>query len=446
MKDAAVFSSMCNSNLVVISLVALAQGVLGLADLSMSYLYKDDFGMSPAEVSMAVSLTNIPWIVKPLWGFTSDCFPIFGRRRAPYLIIFGSLAVISWIFMSVAVSTPFTAIATMMVIQICNAFCNVIGEAIVVEQGQCTRNESTYVSLFFGIRAIGTIVTAYVGGLLIEVIHKRNVFLVTACFPLLLCGAAAVLREEAAPSSTRVREQVQEIWRFVKQPRIVYPVLFVLFFMSTPSCVDALFYYFTNELGFRPEFMGEMRMVWGIGTLLGIYCYNTFLYKYSFKTMILYSSLVAAVVGNSQIFLVTGYSRSAGVPDSLFAMTTVFFNQAIGEINIMPILVLSCKLCPKNIEASLYALMMSTLNLGQLIASQLGGLLMLALGITQTEFDHLWILILLTNVIMLLPLPFLLLVPNETPTEKEEEETEPLAAGLHIEDSHDLMGLKPKLV
>lgn len=55
-----------NTNIIVISIVAVAQGVLGLSDLSMNYLYKDDFKMSPAEVSMAVSLTNIPWIIKPL--------------------------------------------------------------------------------------------------------------------------------------------------------------------------------------------------------------------------------------------------------------------------------------------------------------------------------------------------------------------------------------------
>lgn len=92
MKDLAQHSAF-NSNVLVICLVAAAQGVLGLSDLSVRYLYKDDLEMSPAEVSMAVSLTNIPWIIKPLWGFTSDCFPIMGRRRAPYLAIFGVIAV-----------------------------------------------------------------------------------------------------------------------------------------------------------------------------------------------------------------------------------------------------------------------------------------------------------------------------------------------------------------
>ncbi len=38
--------------------------------------------------------------------------------------------------------------------------------------------------------------------------------------------------------------------------------------------------------------------------------------------------------------------------------------QLVGELNIMPLLVLSCKMCPKNIEATMYAFLMSTMNMG----------------------------------------------------------------------------------
>lgn len=35
----------------------------------------------------------------------------------------------------------------------------------------------------------------------------------------------------------------------------------------------------------------------------------------------------------------------------------------------MPLLVLACRICPKNIEGTMYAVIMSTLNFGNLIAS-----------------------------------------------------------------------------
>mmetsp|Transcript_36190 Transcript_36190/g.6480 ORF Transcript_36190/g.6480 Transcript_36190/m.6480 type:complete len:90 (-) Transcript_36190:14-283(-) len=83
---------------------------------------------------------------------------------------------------------------------------------------------------------------------------------------------------------------------------------------------------------------------------------------------------------------------------------------AMAELNCMPLLVESCKLCPRNIEGSVYALLMSTINMGQLVSYQLGSLLMVILGITQSSFGNLWLMILLVNIIMLLPLPLLKLV------------------------------------
>lgn len=39
--------------------------------------------------------------------------------------------------------------------------------------------------------------------------------------------------------------------------------------------------------------------------------------------------------------------------------------QLVGELNLMPILVLACRMCPKNIEATMYAMLMSTINFGK---------------------------------------------------------------------------------
>ena len=36
----------------------------------------------------------------------------------------------------------------------------------------------------------------------------------------------------------------------------------------------------------------------------------------------------------------------------------------VAELNIMPILVLACRMCPKHIEATMYAMLMSAINFG----------------------------------------------------------------------------------
>ena len=35
------------------------------------------------------AIAHIPWMVKPLYGFFTDTFPILGMRRRPYIAICG---------------------------------------------------------------------------------------------------------------------------------------------------------------------------------------------------------------------------------------------------------------------------------------------------------------------------------------------------------------------
>lgn len=66
------------------------------------------------------------------------------------------------------------------------AFNNVIGEALIVEVSQkkaklynmtdeeATKEASKNVSLFFGIKSAGVLVTAYMGGYLLEIMDKHT--------------------------------------------------------------------------------------------------------------------------------------------------------------------------------------------------------------------------------------------------------------------------------
>lgn len=79
----------------------------------------------------------------------------------------------------------------------------------------------------------------------------------------------------------------------------------------------------------------------------------------------------------------------------------------------MPVLVLACKMCPKNIEGTMYAILMSALNLGSAISEQIGALLILQFGVTDTDFHNLSNLILLTSICSLIPLPLTNIIDEE---------------------------------
>jgi MFS family permease len=166
-------------NYLVIILVALSQGVTGLSDLAMNYLYKDDLKLEPSQVSRINSFVFIPWIIKPVYGLISDSFPILGYRRKSYLFIFGIVVISCWLLMSFWASTVVQVVTVVMITQISTAFCNVIGEALVVETSQKQKENdpeagSKNVSLYFLVKSVGSLITAFSSGALLEYIDKRK--------------------------------------------------------------------------------------------------------------------------------------------------------------------------------------------------------------------------------------------------------------------------------
>jgi len=53
-----------------------------------------------------------------------------------------------------------------------------------------------------------------------------------------------------------------------------------------------------------------------------------------------------------------------GIPDKWFCLGGTVIMDIASEVNLLPILVLACRLCPRKIEATMFSVVMSTLNLG----------------------------------------------------------------------------------
>lgn len=78
-------------------------------------------------MSLIFSITTIPWVIKPLWGFISDTFPIFGYRRKSYLIILSLIHSFFWVLAAFYQTNLNLIVFFLFSIELCMAFCNVIG-------------------------------------------------------------------------------------------------------------------------------------------------------------------------------------------------------------------------------------------------------------------------------------------------------------------------------
>ena len=59
----------------------------GLIAQPLNYFLKQVYGWTPVQVTGYLTVLNLPWIIKPVYGIVSDFVPLFGYRRKAYLVL-----------------------------------------------------------------------------------------------------------------------------------------------------------------------------------------------------------------------------------------------------------------------------------------------------------------------------------------------------------------------
>jgi folate/biopterin transporter len=437
LKNTVLFGNEPTPELVAILCVYFVQGILGLARLAVSFFLKDELGLNPAQVGALLGVAAIPWTIKPVFGFLSDGMPLFGYRRRSYLIGSGILGAIAWLSLATVVDSSWKATAAILAASLSVAISDVIVDSLVVERArkETLGQAGSLQSLSWGVAALGGLVTAYLSGLLLAHFSSRVVFGITATFPLLVSAVAWLIAEEKVNRDSQnaelensdrgIKHQIKQLRGAIAQKSILLPTAFLFLWQATPSADSAFFFFTTNELGFEAEFLGRVRLVTSLASLLGVWLFQRFLKGISFRKILGWSIVISTLLGMTSLILVTHANRTLGIGDRWFSLGDSLILTVMGQIAWMPVLVLSARLCPPGIEASLFALLMSIVNLSSLLSQELGALLTHWLGVTETNFDKMWLLVLIANLSTLLPLPFIKWLPDGDPQEANDRHLPP---------------------
>ncbi|MBE9216827.1 folate/biopterin family MFS transporter [Plectonema cf. radiosum LEGE 06105] len=448
-KERILFGNEPTAELFAILTVYFVQGILGLSRLAVSFFLKDELGLSPAEVSALFGIIVLPWIIKPLFGFFSDGFPIFGYRRRPYLILSGILGAIAWVSMATIVHSSWAATTAIALSSLSVAVSDVIVDSLVVERArvESQAEAGSLQSICWGASAFGGLITAYFSGFLLEHFTTRTVFLITATFPLIVSAVAWLIAESPVENNRKddknsnfedVKNQVKLLRKAITQKVIWLPTAFLFIWQATPSSESAFFFFTTNELHFQPEFLGRVRLVTSVAALVGIWIFQRFLKSVPFRVIFAWSTVLSAILGLTTLLLVTHANRALGIDDHWFSLGDSLILTVMGQIAYMPVLVLAARICPPGVEATLFALLMSVTNLAGLVSHEAGAVLMHYLGVTENNFNNLWLLVTITNLSTLLPLPFINWLP-----EKEQETPKLIQPTLKNSDEKEML---PNLV
>ncbi|KAJ6897691.1 hypothetical protein NC652_024486 [Populus alba x Populus x berolinensis] len=186
------------------------------------------------KAAVISGFSALPWLIKPLYGFISDSVPLFGYRRRSYLVLSGLLGALSWSLMSTCVDSKYSA-----------ASAYFLDHFLLLSQ-MLLWIPWWWRGLVGSHKACQDLFSLYVGGR--RLLVGLFVFGVTALLPLITSAVAVLVREQ----------------------RVLGPASGLG--LALPG---------TNKLGFTQEFLGCVKLVTSVASLLGVGLYNGFLKKCS---------------------------------------------------------------------------------------------------------------------------------------------------------------------
>ena len=276
------------------------------------------------------------------------------------------------------------------------AFTDVLVDALMVENGKPMGLTGAFQAVQWGAITTASILVGELGGYLAEHRRLHAVFFVAACFPLVSLLMAAVFVREAP-----AREGAKDFWttwaaiRGALREREVWVVGgFIFFWTFSPSFGPAFLYYQTDVLHFSQQFIGHLAALAAVAGVVGAVIYAP-LSRRMPLTRLINISIGVAVAGTLSYLAYRGV-WSALVIDIAFG--------CIGMITQLAFLDLAAKSCPRHIEATFFALLMSVYNGGTQISQNVGARLYESLGYTplvliSTGFTALaWVLVPLVRI------------------------------------------------
>lgn len=460
--------------------------IWGFCLSTMDFLFRD-YAVAGPQLQVYKAIVMLPWAMKPLFGLVSDAVPILGYQKAPYMIIVSVMAVMA--HMSIGF-TPAGTLPVKGIVMCLLMGCmqisvvDLLTEAKYAERiRQKPERGPDLMTYVWGGITVGNLFATASVGFIIEHLGTQWVFVIV-CVPAAIMLIPTCLNWLDEPKMTPdqvARKQAE----FLEQKEILLLVLLTggatlvlvtvglvqdsvwvnlavalviaivvitaftmllhpmigrmncFFFVQTCCVVDisgASFYFFTDSVKQYPEgphfskifFASGLGVFIAILNLVGMAVYNRYMQHWRYHGLFLFANFLVCGVNLAALLVYTRFNLVLGIPDTVFVMSTWGVWAIVHMWMWLPGVVLLSQMCPKGVEATMYALLAGCHNLGLSTASYLGACMLKVLHISpagalneSAQFDNLWIAALIQAVapmVTLVVLPWM--IPNALQTEK----------------------------
>lgn len=320
----------------------------------------EDWGRTPKQVGVFLGFIGIPWSFKLLFGLISDFFPVFGRRRWPYLVL--STAATGLVFVCLGLNWGDPGAVSRyawLLLFACGAvaMADVVIDALAVETGQPLGLTGEFQSVQWGAMSAATILGGSFGGFV-----AQNGLQSEAFFGCALLGALSLAVVLITVREPRRRHRPAEDWRLAWKSltsgrRLLILLLagaFLFLWNFNPFSSNVLQHYSTEVLGLSEQFYGHLYSVQAAAQFVACVVYGLVCRRIPFGWLI-HGSIVAGII-STLCYWPMHDAHTAVLASIAFGLT-----YGIGTLIQLD---LAARICPTESAGTIFALLMAISNTG----------------------------------------------------------------------------------
>ncbi|EOY12435.1 hypothetical protein QUC31_001827 [Theobroma cacao] len=188
-----------------VCLIYFTQGFRSFVWTAVSYQLKDRIKLSPSASQFVFSIAFFPWSIKPIYGILSDCIPIKGKKRIPYLVIATVMSLVPWLILGVNAtsrSSMWHLIILLTVQNLGSAMADVVVDAMVAEAVRCEKAlfAGDLQSISWLAMAFGGICGSLLGGYALTNLEIDIIFLLFSVLPAIQLFSCGLVEENSVDS------------------------------------------------------------------------------------------------------------------------------------------------------------------------------------------------------------------------------------------------------
>jgi MFS family permease len=342
----------------------------GLIAQPLNYYLKQSFGWTPVQVTAYLTILNLPWIIKPVYGIVSDFLPFFGYRRKAYLVIANAAATGAYFWVT-QITMPSQLVFALLLTAYAMAISSTLCGAILVENGQRLGASDAFVNqqwLWFNIAALAS---GFIGGQLVErlppatALHAAAAIIAVAPLAIVSTTWLLISEPQTRIDLVELKKTLASLLAAFTLRELWFVGAFLFLYYLSPGLGTPLYYHMTDDLKFSQEYIGILGSISSGGWIVGALLYRRFLKGITARLLLNLSILLGTLTTASFLLLL----------DEATAAVINFFSGFAGMVAFVATLTLAADHCPPRAEGFAFAALMSITNFSAALSDNIGSFL-----------------------------------------------------------------------